>query len=62
MPRTDAGWHTSGMGRFPVHTWIVILGGVILPIVLAGMLLTPRPPQLAASSFGSPDIVAAALT
>ena len=29
------------MGQlFPRHIWIVILGGVILPIVLLGLLLT----------------------
>jgi hypothetical protein len=26
-------------GPLPLHTWIVILGGVILPIVLIGILL-----------------------
>ena len=26
--------------HFPVYTWIAILGGVILPVVLVGILLT----------------------
>ena len=40
VPVTDAGWYTLDKGRFSVHTWIVILGGVILPVVLGGILLT----------------------
>ena len=35
---TDASRCTLGQDRFPVHTWLAILGGVILPIALVGIL------------------------